>query len=91
MPERPKSAARSERLRGVLLGYLQAAGCPRWPGADGLTVEDALRSYPQDAAAGRVPDRQELLRKHPELSEALLAFFADEDGAGQSAGLCQGS
>ena len=81
-----KAAARDERLREVLLGYLQAAGCPRWPGADGLMLEDALRNYPANAAAGLVPDRQELLRRHPELSEALLAFFADQDGAGQSAG-----
>ena len=84
--ERPNSAARSERLREVLLGYLQAAGCPRWPGADGLMLEDALRSYPANAAAGLVPDRQELLRRHPDLRESLLAFFADEDGAGPSAG-----
>ena len=81
-----KAAVRDERLREVLLGYLQAAGCPRWPGADGLMLEDALRSYPANAAAGLVPDRQELLRRHPELCEALLAFFADEDGAGPSAG-----
>jgi hypothetical protein len=80
-----KAAVRDERLREVLLGYLQAAGCPRWPGTDGLMLEDALRSYPANAAAGRVPDRQELLRMHPELSEALVAFFADVDGAGPSA------
>ena len=86
LQERLKSAVRNEKLREVLLGYLQAAGCPRWPGADGLTVEEVLLSYPANAAAGLVPDRQELLRRHPELSEALLAFFADEDGAGPSAG-----
>jgi hypothetical protein len=86
LQERLKSAVRNEKLREVLLGYLQGAGCPRWPGADGLMLEDALRSYPTNAAAGLVPDRQELLRKHPELSEALRAFFADEDGAGPSAG-----
>jgi selenocysteine lyase/cysteine desulfurase len=87
MPDEcPKSAARSERLREVLLGYLQAAGCPQWPGTDGLMLEDVLRSYPANAAAGRVPDRQQLLREYPELREALLAFFADQDGAGPSAG-----
>jgi hypothetical protein len=75
--EPPNSAARSERLREVLLGYLQAAGCPPWPGADGLTVEEVLLSYPANAADGRVPDRQELLEKHPDLREALLAFFAE--------------
>ena len=82
MPEElAKSAARSEGLREALLGYLQAAGCPLWPGADGLTVEEVLLSYPQNAATGRVPDRQELLQRHPDLREALLTFFADEDGA----------
>ena len=87
MPEElAKSAARSERLREALLGYLQAAGCPLWPGSDGLTVEEVLLSYPQNAAAGRVPDRQELLRRHPDLREALLAFFADEEGAGSLPG-----
>ena len=80
-----KAAVRDERLREVLLGYLQAAGCPRWPGADGLMLEDALGNYPANAAAGLVPDRQELLLRHPDLREALLAFFADEDRAGQSA------
>jgi hypothetical protein len=85
--ERPKSAARSAGLREALLGYLHAARCPLWPGADGLTVEEVLRSYPQNARAGRVPGRQELLRRHPHLREALLAFFADEDGARQRPGL----
>jgi hypothetical protein len=45
-------------------------------------VEAVLLSYPENAAAGRVPDRQELLQRHPDLREALLAFFADEDRAG---------
>ena len=79
--ERPNSTARSERLREVLLGYLQAAVFPLWPGTDGLTVDEVLLSYPQNAATGRVPDRQELLQRHPDLREALLTFFADEDGA----------
>jgi hypothetical protein len=49
-------------------------------------VEEVLLCYPQNAAAGRLPDRQELLQRHPDLREALLAFFAPEDGARQGPG-----
>ncbi len=66
------------RLQELLLGYLQAAHVPPWPGADGLTVQEILRIYPASAAAGRVPGRLELLRRHPELRQALLAFFAGD-------------
>ena len=79
--ECPKSTPGNKGLREALLGYLQAAGCPLWPGADGLTVEEVLRTYPANAAAGRVPDQQFLLRRHPELREALLALFAARLGA----------
>jgi hypothetical protein len=70
------SPAVSLALCEVLLGYLRAAGEPVCPGADGLTLEDALAAYPQSIVDGLVPGLQELLRLHPDLRDALLAFFA---------------
>jgi len=69
-------AEQSRRLRELLLGYLRAADAPPWPGADSVTVEEVLRSYPQAAAAGLVPSLPALLESHPELADALRAFFA---------------
>jgi hypothetical protein len=75
------AAAAAQQLREVLLGYLQAAGSPPWPGADSLTVADVLASYPAAAASGQVPDRATLLLRHPELADALVAWPA---GLGRS-------
>jgi hypothetical protein len=77
------TAAARRQLQEVLLGYLQAADSPRWPGADGLTVQDVLASYAEAAAAGRVPDRATLLARHPELAEALCTFFAAQSSTRQ--------
>jgi hypothetical protein len=65
-----------QRLRALLVAYLLAADAPGWPGADGITVEDVLRSYSQVAADGLVPDLPTLLARHPELADALRDFFA---------------
>jgi hypothetical protein len=62
-------------LRQVLLSYLQVSRVGAWPGADGLTQDDILRCYPQACAAGEVPDRQELCRRHTELTAEILALF----------------
>ena len=64
------------RLDELLLANLRAADAPRWPGADSVTIEDVLRSYPQAAAAGLVPDLSSLQDSHPELTDALRRFFA---------------
>jgi hypothetical protein len=72
------TAAESRRrlLREFLFEYLQMARLPNWPGSDGLTVEEVLLTYPQAAMAGRVPNREQLLRAHPDLTDAVTAFFA---------------
>jgi hypothetical protein len=72
-----EGTAPDSRLQEVLLAYLLAPTAPKLPGADGLTVEDVLRSYPQAAAAGCVPNRGELVRRHPELTGALDTFFTN--------------
>jgi hypothetical protein len=68
----------TQSLQEVLLAYLTAAHLPTWPGTDGLTLRDIALSYPQTTDAGQVPSRKELLRKHPDLNEALQASFLEE-------------
>jgi hypothetical protein len=59
----------------LLTGYL--LGCPafRWPGSDGVLVEDVLAGYEALAAAGHVPPEATLCAEHPELATRLVAFF----------------
>jgi hypothetical protein len=64
------------QLHELLLTYLLAADAPPWPGADGVTLEEVLLSYPQAAEAGLVPDWQTLREHHPELADVLRDFFA---------------
>lgn len=63
------------RLRALLATLILVADGFRWPGSDGLTVDDLLRAYPALARQGRVPGPEELCRRHPELARALADFF----------------
>jgi hypothetical protein len=79
MSDAADSAVRRQRLHEILLGYLEGPQVILWPGADGLTVEEALLGYAEAAAAGQVPDQQQLLEHHPELAEEVRAFFAKQE------------
>ena len=42
-------------------------------------LDQVIAEYLQAIEAGQVPNRQELLDRHPELAEPLRAFFVDLD------------
>jgi hypothetical protein len=73
----PSSAAApwTTEIQDLLLGYLLGAAAPAWPGADGLTLDEVLRSYPQAAAAHAVPEPDRLLHRYPHLRAELERFF----------------
>jgi tRNA A-37 threonylcarbamoyl transferase component Bud32 len=48
-------------------------------------LEDVIAAYLQAVDAGKAPDRQELLARHPDLVDPLQAFFADHDRMKQAA------
>jgi tRNA A-37 threonylcarbamoyl transferase component Bud32 len=48
-------------------------------------LEAILHAYLQAVDAGQVPDRDDLLRQHPEFASELAAFFADQDAVAQMA------
>ena len=47
------------------------------PGVDGMTLDDVLESYSRAAAAGYVSGKEQLLQRHPRLTNAVEAFFAE--------------
>jgi hypothetical protein len=74
----------AEQVKAILLGYLQCRAACLWPGGDGLTLDELVRSYPQAARARLVPGLPELRRRFPDLDAALAAWFA-EHAAGPDA------
>jgi hypothetical protein len=69
-----EAESRRKILRELLLEYLQIAHMPAWPGSDGQTVEEVLLAYPHAAAAGLVPNREQLLKAHPDLADEVREF-----------------
>ena len=45
----------------------------------GSPLDDAIAAYLQAVEAGEVPNRADLLSRHPELAAGLRDFFADFD------------
>jgi WD40 repeat protein len=49
------------------------------------SLDTVIAAYLQDVEAGHVPNRQDLIDRHPEVAGALRAFFADFDRMDQVA------
>ena len=52
---------------------------PNDPTMSADSLDAVIASYVQAVESGQVPNRQELLEAHPDLADALGAFFADLD------------
>lgn len=71
----PTAESYGDAVSELLAGYLLSTPAYRWPGVDGMLVEDALREYPAAAAVRAVPGEIELCSRHPELAPGIVAFF----------------
>lgn len=72
-------------LLEALLDLLEERATPHWPGADGLTLEDAVAEYVEAARRGQVPPAEELARMHPHLAGEIAAALGGgrvAEGAG---------
>lgn len=66
----------SAQLTELLAGYLLTSPWFRHPGMDGATVEEVVAAeYPAASVVGHVPGPNELIRRHPELTDAIVVFF----------------
>lgn len=65
----------SAPLREILLDLMQSTML--LPGADGLTLDDAVDCYPLGIDAGLVPSRDALVQMHPEMAEEIKTLFQD--------------
>src|SRR5262245_20524956 len=46
-------------------------------------LQEALLEFLRAVDAGQAPDREEFLRRHPDLADQLRSYFADHDGVDQ--------
>ena len=60
----------------LLAGYLLDSPWLGGPGTDGITVVEVIETaYGAAVLAGHVPGRDELIRRHADLADAIMTFF----------------
>lgn len=65
-----------ERAVALLADHLSRVGMLRWPGMDGMTVEEVvLASYRGGASGGCLPTPAELAERHPALADDIRRYF----------------